>query len=87
MWLSFYAETLWSNVCKLPPYSSMSVRLMSHCGGAQWLVKLQEDMDKSVRRVVHEPADLLHLFRCCALHPPASTVCMGPRSRGCQSSF
>lgn len=62
---------------------------MTDCAlhGAQWLDKLQEGMDKSVRRVVHEPADLLHLFRCCVLHPPACTVCTGPRRRGCHSSF
>ena len=55
--------------------------------GAQWLDKLEEGMDKIVRRAVHEPADLLHLFRCCVLRPPACTVYTGPRDRGCHSGF
>ena len=32
--------------------------------GAQLLDKLLMSVDKHVRRIAHEPADLLHVFRC-----------------------
>ena len=49
--------------------------------GAQWLDKLQEGMDKFVRRDVHDPADLLHLFRCCVLDTPACSLHRPKRQR------